>query len=51
MEITETGHIVNARISGRMNRYHIKLAKGDKLAIELPIPFFDRGRIVFRLNK
>ena len=39
MEIAETGRVVSARISGRIARYHIQLARGDKVAIELSISF------------
>ena len=44
----ESGHIVNAHISGRMRKNYIRILTGDKVIVELTPYDLTRGRIVYR---
>ncbi|MFB6212225.1 MAG: translation initiation factor IF-1 [Candidatus Magasanikbacteria bacterium] len=38
-----------AHLSGKMNKYHIRVVPGDRVRVELPKENSERGRIVRRL--
>lgn len=44
----ENGHVVMARISGKMRKFFIKILPGDKVHVELSPYDLTKGRIVFR---
>lgn len=44
----ESGHIVNAHISGRMRKNYIRILTGDKVVVELTPYDLTRGRIIYR---
>ena len=44
----ENGHLVRAHISGRMQKFHIKIFPGDKVRLELTPYDLTQGRIVHR---
>jgi len=44
----ENGHEVLAHISGKMRKYFIKIAAGDKVTLEISPYDLSKGRIVFR---
>ena len=44
----ENGHEVLAHISGKMRKYFIKIANGDKVSIEISPYDLTKGRIVYR---
>lgn len=44
----ETREII-AHLSGKMNKYHIRVVPGDTVKIELPNENAERGRITRRL--
>ena len=44
----ESGHIVNAHISGRMRKNYIRILTGDKVIVELTPYDLTRGRIIYR---
>lgn len=44
----ENGHEVLAHISGKMRKYFIKIANGDKVTIEISPYDLTKGRIVYR---
>ena len=44
----ENDHLVRAHISGRMQKYHIKILPGDKVKLELTPYDLTQGRIVHR---
>jgi translation initiation factor IF-1 len=48
VEIADTGRVINTRLSGRMQRHHINLVRGDWVTIELPVGTLDRARIIYR---
>ena len=44
----ENGHIVEARVSGKMRLHHIRILQGDKVTVELSPYDLTRGRITYR---
>ncbi|MDU1107737.1 MAG: translation initiation factor IF-1, partial [Enterobacter sp.] len=44
----ENGHVVTARISGKMRKNYIRISTGDKVTVELTPYDLSKGRIVFR---
>jgi len=44
----DNGHIVIAKISGRMRKNYIRILNGDKVTVELTPYDLSRGRITFR---
>ena len=44
----ESGHIINAHISGRMRKNYIRILTGDKVIVELTPYDLTRGRIIYR---
>ncbi len=44
----ETGHIVNAHISGKMRLHFIRILPGDTVTMEMSPYDLTKGRIVFR---
>ena len=44
----QTGHTVNAHISGKMRMNYIRIYPGDKVSIELSPYDLTRGRITWR---
>ncbi|MEM7382748.1 MAG: translation initiation factor IF-1 [Bacteroidota bacterium] len=42
------GHLVRAHISGKMQKFHIKIFPGDKVRLELTPYDLTKGRIVHR---
>lgn len=44
----ENGHIVTARISGKMRKHYIRILRGDKVTVELTPYDLSKGRIVYR---
>lgn len=44
----DNGHIVTARISGRMRKHYIRILAGDKVTVEMTPYDLTRGRITYR---
>lgn len=44
----ENGHLVTARISGKMRKHYIRILRGDKVTVELTPYDLSKGRIVYR---
>jgi translation initiation factor IF-1 len=44
----ENGHEVLAHISGKMRKFFIKIAAGDKVTIEISPYDLTKGRIIYR---
>lgn len=44
----ENGHIVKAKVSGKMRVNHIRMYKGDKVELEVSTYDPKRGRITYR---
>ena len=44
----ENGHLVLARVSGKMRKYFIRILPGDKVLVELSPYELTKGRIIFR---
>ena len=44
----QNGHIVTARISGKMRMFYIKLLPGDKVKLEMSPYDLTKARITFR---
>jgi len=44
----ENGHVVNARISGKMRLNYIRIAEGDSVKLEMSPYDLTQGRIIFR---
>ena len=44
----ENGHIVEARVSGKMRLNYIRILPGDTVLLEIPICDLTRGRIIYR---
>lgn len=44
----ENGHEVLAHISGKMRKFFIKIATGDKVTLEISPYDLSKGRIIFR---
>ncbi len=47
VELTN-GHIVEARVSGKMRLNLIRIFPGDTVLLEIPICDLTRGRIIYR---
>ena len=48
VELTESGHIILAHISGKMRKNYIRILKGDKVTVEMTPYDLTKGRITFR---
>ena len=46
----ENGHIIRAKISGKMRKHYIRLVPGDTVEVELTPYDLTKGRITFRLK-
>ncbi len=46
----ENGHPMLGYTAGKMKRYRIRMAPGDRVKVELSPYDLDRGRIVFRVR-
>ena len=44
----DNGHIVEARVSGKMRLNMIRIYPGDTVLMEIPICDLTRGRIIYR---
>ena len=44
----QTGHLVNAHISGKMRLHFIRILPGDGVTLEMSPYDLNKGRIVFR---
>jgi translation initiation factor IF-1 len=44
----ESGHELRARISGRMEQRHVRVAVGDRVVVEMTPYDPSKGRIVYR---
>ena len=44
----ENGHVITARISGKMRMHYIKILPGDRVKIEMSPYDLTKGRITFR---
>jgi translation initiation factor IF-1 len=44
----ENGHEVLAHISGKMRKYFIKIAAGDRVTLEISPYDLTKGRIIYR---
>ncbi|MDD2349246.1 MAG: translation initiation factor IF-1 [Kiritimatiellae bacterium] len=44
----ENGHEVLAHISGKMRKFFIKIAAGDKVTLEISPDDLTKGRIIYR---
>ncbi|MCI6590759.1 MAG: translation initiation factor IF-1 [Lentisphaeraceae bacterium] len=44
----ENGHEVLAHVSGKMRKFSIKIASGDKVTLEISPYDLTKGRIIFR---
>jgi translation initiation factor IF-1 len=44
----DNGHQTLGYLAGKMRRYRIRIAPGDRVSIELSPYDLDRGRIVYR---
>jgi translation initiation factor IF-1 len=44
----ENGHKVLAYLSGKMRKYYIRIALGDKVKLEMSMYDPSRGRIIYR---
>ena len=42
------GHIVHAKISGKMRKFRVRILPGDRVRLEISPYDLTRGRIVFR---
>lgn len=46
----DNGHKINAYVSGRMKKNYIRLAKGDRVVVEMSPYDLSKGRIVKRTD-
>jgi translation initiation factor IF-1 len=46
----ENGHEALAYMCGKMRRYRIRIAPGDRVTVELSAYDLDRGRITYRVR-
>ena len=46
--ILDNGHSLIAYTAGRMRRYRIRMAPGDRVSVEVSTYDVNRGRIVYR---
>lgn len=44
----ENGHVILAHISGKMRKYFIRIAVGDRVTVEMSPYDLTKGRITFR---
>ena len=44
----ENGHVILAHISGKMRKYFIRIAVGDRVTVEMSPYDLSKGRITFR---
>ena len=44
----ENGHVILAHISGKMRKYFIRIAVGDRVTVEMSPYDLAKGRITFR---
>ena len=44
----DNGHVVLARIGGKMSRHHIRIVRGDKVLLEMSPYDLRRVRIIYR---
>jgi len=44
----ENGHMILAHISGKMRKYFIRIATGDRVQVEISTYDLTKGRITFR---
>jgi len=44
----ENGHVVTARISGKMRKHYIRILTGDNVTVELTPYDLSKGRITYR---
>lgn len=44
----ENGHTILAHISGKMRKYFIRIATGDRVQVEISTYDLTKGRITFR---
>lgn len=44
----ENGHVILAHISGKMRKYFIRIATGDRVQVEISTYDLAKGRITFR---
>lgn len=44
----DNGHVVTAHVSGKMRKHYIRVAKGDRVKVELTPYDLTKGRIVYR---
>ena len=42
------GHVMTARISGKMRKHYIRILTGDTVTVELTPYDLSKGRIIFR---
>jgi translation initiation factor IF-1 len=48
VRLDNNGHELRARISGRMEQRHVRVAVGDRVTVEVSAYDSSKGRIVFR---
>ena len=48
VRLMESGHMIQAHVSGKMRMHYIKLLPGDKVAVELSPYDLTKGRITSR---
>ncbi|MDO8435218.1 MAG: translation initiation factor IF-1 [bacterium] len=48
VRLTDTGQEILAYLSGKMRKFHIRLAPGDKVRIQLSPYDLTKGRITYR---
>ena len=48
VKLSDTGHVIFATISGKIRKFNINIALGDRVDVELTPYDLNRGRIMFR---
>jgi len=48
VQLENTGHILDAHISGKMRMHYVKIIPGDKVLLQLSPYDLGKGRIVYR---
>ena len=48
VELDDGGHKVLAYLSGKMRKYYIRIALGDRVKVEVSMYDNTRGRIIYR---
>lgn len=46
--VLENGHVINARVSGRMRMHYIRILPGDNVTLEMSPYDLTQGRITYR---